>query len=53
RTTIWKHAQARQWPQMCNRLTDFVNVGGKRSAGLVNRRNDFKAWCLLGLSTPS
>ncbi|HAU6319320.1 TPA: lysozyme, partial [Klebsiella oxytoca] len=53
RTTIWKHAQARQWPQMCNRLTDFVNAGGKRSPGLVNRRNDFKAWCLLGLSTPS
>ena len=51
--TIWKHAQARQWPQMCNRLTDFVNAGGKRSPGLVNRRNDFKAWCLLGLSTPS
>lgn len=53
RTMIWKHAQARQWPQMCNRLTDFVNAGGKRSPGLVNRRNDFKAWCLLGLSTPS
>ena len=52
RTTIWKYAQARQWPQMCNRLTDFVNAGGKRSPGLVNRRNDFKAWCLLGLSTP-
>ena len=52
RTTIWKYAQARQWPQMCNRLTDFVNADGKRSPGLVNRRNDFKAWCLLGLSTP-
>lgn len=34
RTTIWKHARgARQWPQMCNRLTDFVNAGGKRSPG--------------------
>ncbi|HDG9774356.1 TPA: lysozyme [Raoultella planticola] len=48
RTTIWKHAQARQWPLMCGRLTDFVNVGGKRSPGLVNRRTDFTAWCLLG-----
>lgn len=46
RTTIWKHAQAHNWPDMCNRLTDFVNSGGKRSQGLVNRRTDFRAWCL-------
>ncbi|EHD23638.1 MULTISPECIES: lysozyme [Brenneria] len=49
RTTIWKHAQAHEWPQMCARLTDFVNSAGKRSTGLVNRRTDFKAWCLRGL----
>ena len=29
-----------------NRLTDFVNSGGKRLQGLVNRREEFKAWCL-------
>lgn len=46
RTTIWKKAQAHEWQAMCNRLTDFVNSGGKRSQGLVNRRADFKAWCL-------
>ncbi|QYM91237.1 lysozyme [Dickeya zeae] len=50
RTTIWKHAQAQEWPAMCERLTDFVNSGGQRSAGLVNRRNDFKAWCLRDLA---
>ncbi|EGM8159025.1 lysozyme, partial [Escherichia coli] len=27
-------------------LTDFVNSGGTRTQGLVNRRNDFKNWCL-------
>ncbi|HEI6819524.1 TPA: lysozyme, partial [Yersinia enterocolitica] len=46
RTTIWKKAQAHDWVAMCHRLTDFVNSGGKRSQGLVNRRTDFKAWCL-------
>ncbi|HFO3909791.1 TPA: lysozyme [Escherichia coli] len=46
RTTIWKHAQTRQWRLMCYRLTDFVNSGGTRTQGLVNRRNDFKNWCL-------
>lgn len=46
RTTIWKHAQAHRWIQACARLTDFVNSGGKRIPGLVNRRTDFKAWCL-------
>ncbi|EFJ3710008.1 lysozyme, partial [Escherichia coli] len=46
RTTIWKQAQAHNWALMCARLTDFVNAGGKRSQGLVNRRSDFRAWCL-------
>ncbi len=53
RTTIWHHAQAQQWPAMCNRLTDFVNSGGKLSQGLLNRRTDFKAWCLRDLSGAS
>lgn len=46
RTTIWKNARLHDWQAMCNRLTDFVNSAGQRSQGLVNRRTDFKAWCL-------
>ncbi|OPJ97385.1 lysozyme [Serratia marcescens] len=46
RTTLWKYAQAGNWPGACQRLTDFVNSGGKRLQGLVNRREEFKAWCL-------
>ncbi|HDT5907255.1 TPA: glycoside hydrolase family protein, partial [Klebsiella michiganensis] len=46
RTTLWRHAQAGNWKGVCERLTDFVNSAGKRSQGLVNRREDFKAWCL-------
>ncbi|MBG6242218.1 MAG: lysozyme [Candidatus Symbiopectobacterium sp. Dall1.0] len=51
RTTIWKHAQVHEWVAMCGRLTDFVNSAGKRSTGLVDRRIDFKAWCLRDVST--
>lgn len=40
RTTIWKHAQARQWPQMCNRLTDFVNAGGGRAGSGIHLSRD-------------
>ncbi|CAE1144987.1 MULTISPECIES: lysozyme [Serratia] len=46
RTTLWKHAQAKNWIGVCNRLTDFVNSGGRRMQGLVNRREEFQAWCL-------
>lgn len=46
RTTLWRHAQAGNWQGVCERLTDFVNSGGKRLQGLVNRREEFKAWCL-------
>ncbi len=45
RTTIWKHARAHHWALMCDRLTDFVNSGGKRLPGLVNRRQAFRVWC--------
>lgn len=46
RTTLWRYAQAGNWKGVCERLTDFVNSAGKRSQGLVNRREDFQAWCL-------
>jgi lysozyme len=46
RTTLWKLAQNADWVGVCNRLTDFVVSGGKRLQGLVDRRKEFKAWCL-------
>ena len=45
RTTLWRHAQAGNWPGVCEWLTDFVNAGGKRLAGLVKRREEFQRWC--------
>jgi len=49
KTTIWRNAQAHNWTGVCDRLTDFVNSGGRRLPGLVNRRTDFKKWCSEGL----
>lgn len=46
RTTLWRNAQDGNWKGVCERLTDFVNSGGKRLQGLVNRQEEFKAWCL-------
>ncbi|MBF6635571.1 lysozyme [Rouxiella silvae] len=46
RTTIWKHAQARSWAAMCNRLPDFVNGGGRKLPGLVKRREAERVMCL-------
>lgn len=40
-----------EWAGACGHLTDFVWAGGKRSAGLVNRRADQKAYCLSGLDS--
>lgn len=45
RTTLWRNASDSDWPGVCQRLTDFVNAGGKRLPGLVNRRTEFQAWC--------
>lgn len=46
RTTIWRHAQAKRWPEMCNRLTDFVNAAGRKLPGLVKRREAERLMCL-------
>ena len=46
RTTIWRNAQTGNWQGVCERLTDFVNSGGKRLPGLVKRREEFRYWCL-------
>lgn len=40
-----------EWAGACGHLTDFVWAGGKRSAGLENRRTDQKAYCLSGLDS--
>lgn len=45
-TTISKHAQARRFSQMCERLPDFNKSGGKELKGLTIRRNKEKSLCL-------
>jgi GH24 family phage-related lysozyme (muramidase) len=42
RTTIWRNAQSADWRGVCERVTDFVNSGGRRLQGLVNRREEFR-----------
>lgn len=44
-TTIWRHASAARWPEMCDRLLDFTKSGGKVLQGLVTRRGKEKALC--------
>lgn len=44
-TTIWRHASAARWPEMCDRLMDFTKSGGKVLQGLVTRRGKEKALC--------
>lgn len=46
RTTLWRNAQAGNWPGVCERLPDFVNSARQRLAGLVKRRAEFRDWCL-------
>ena len=46
RTSIWKHAQDRRWEEMCHRLNDFVNAGGRKLPGLVARRQAEEVICL-------
>lgn len=45
-TTIWRHASAGRWVEMCNHLPDFVRSGGVKLPGLVKRRNAEKELCL-------
>lgn len=44
-TTIWRHASAARWPEMCDRLTDFTKSGGKVLPGLVTRRAKERELC--------
>lgn len=38
--TIWKRLKARQFDQVPGEMMKFVNAGGKKVQGLVNRRTD-------------
>lgn len=40
-----------EWAGACGHLTDFVWAGGKRSAGLENRRTGQKSYCLSWLDS--
>ena len=43
--TIWKRLKARQFDQVPQELMKFVNAGGKKMQGLVNRRaEEVKLW---------
>lgn len=43
--TIWKRLRARQFDQVPGEMMKFVNAGGKKLQGLVNRRADeVKLW---------
>jgi lysozyme len=44
-TTIWRHAAAARWPEMCERLPDFTRSGGKVLPGLVTRRAKERKLC--------
>lgn len=44
-TTIWRHAAAGRFNEMCDRLPDFTRSGGKVLPGLVARRAKEKALC--------
>jgi len=43
--TIWKLLNAREFDKAADQLSRFINAGGKKVQGLVNRRADeFKLW---------
>ena len=45
--TIWKRLKARQYEQVPGELIKFVNAGGKKVQGLVNRRTDeIRLWSM-------
>lgn len=48
RTTIWRNAQAGNFPGMCRRLPDFVRAAGRVLTGLQLRRNAEMRVCLGG-----
>ncbi len=49
RSTLVRKANSGDLRGACNELTKWVNAGGKRIRGLVNRRKDELRICLSGL----
>lgn len=48
RSTLAGYLKRHQWWQACDQLDRWVYVNGVRNAGLENRRQREKAWCLKG-----
>jgi len=48
RSTLVGYLKRHQWWQACDQLSRWVYVNGVRNAGLENRRQREKAWCLKG-----
>ncbi|WP_312044010.1 lysozyme [Erwinia sp.] len=46
RSTLVGYLKRHQWWQACDQLGRWVYVNGVRNAGLKNRRQREKAWCL-------
>lgn len=49
RSTLVSYLKRQQWWQACDQLTRWVYVNGERSAGLENRRQRERAYCLKGI----
>lgn len=49
RSSMARNLNAGKYREACNALTLYVNAGGKRVQGLVNRRAEERAICLEGL----
>ncbi|WYC18406.1 lysozyme R [Yersinia phage vB_YpM_MDG45] len=49
RSTLVSYLKRQQWWQACDQLTRWVFVNGERSAGLENRRQRERAYCLQGV----
>lgn len=49
RSTLVSYLKHQQWWQACDQLTRWVYVNGERSAGLENRRQRERAYCLKGI----
>lgn len=48
-STMMRLANAAQYQQACEQLLRWVNAGGKRVQGLVNRRTASREQCLSGI----
>lgn len=49
RSTLVVYLKRQQWRRACEQLPHWVYVNGERSAGLENRRQRERAYCLQGM----